>query len=638
VGDKEIACAVENGEGLEARSCVLGEWVKSGVCTISKCDIGFELKDNSCLKVVKVDCNQGDIKSENGDNGTVKNYNCVDNKWKLASTSCQEDGALLVDNMCYSVNNMLGALCNSSAPPAEFCEAKPISSGMTATASSSETGNPASEAVDNNHNLDSRWSANGKGQWLQIDLGKSHVLSSIEIVFLKANERQTEFSLEVSENGSDFKNVIPSVKSSGKHLAYQSFSFDSVAARYIRYIGNGNSSNDWNSLIEVKFNQPGLDNGEVEPPKEEPAPEPKDDPVVEKGDYVIVFQNDFEHRPFGTYTADEFVEEFKTDHGSRIDKIDIDGSNENRYLRLDYPHYPKTVSSYRSLNVINGEFVYNKKYPIGLVGTGAYAGGAGFEIPLGAEYDELYFSMKVYFPNDWDGVWGGKLPGLCGGSNPSGGASTDRIKTLRSRFGSDYQGLLDWLDNGQWVSGSYKDPGDKTTDGFSSRFMFTNDMKPFIYLYHYINFQKLESPYLDNGKEKKVYGPAQRPDESISRGRWVTLTQRIVMNSELGSYDGVVEFWFDNERVFKRENVEFRHGSYKNFAIDKLCFSTFYGGSGIEYAPKKDEMILYDDLVVYYIKDGVEAPRGNELTPGEKMVIPPPFGINNTPAPLPEHQ
>src|SRR5262249_51963153 len=52
------------------------------------------------------------------------------------------------------------------ATGAQAQEITPGASGVTASAND---GNVPSNAVDNN--LDTRWSANGDGQWLQLDLG-----------------------------------------------------------------------------------------------------------------------------------------------------------------------------------------------------------------------------------------------------------------------------------------------------------------------------------------------------------------------------------------------------------------------------------------------------------------------------------
>ena len=115
--------------------------------------------------------------------------------------------------------------------------------------SSSDDGNVAANVLDND--LTTRWSANGSGEWLQIDMGSTQSLSGAEIAFYNGDQRSALFDLQVSNNGSSWTTVLSNASSSGSTTATELFAFNTVQARYIRYVGNGNSTNTWNSVTSV---------------------------------------------------------------------------------------------------------------------------------------------------------------------------------------------------------------------------------------------------------------------------------------------------------------------------------------------------------------------------------------------------
>jgi len=109
--------------------------------------------------------------------------------------------------------------------------------------------------VDNN--LGTRWSASGNGQWLQLNLGSVKPVGYVKVGFYKGNERTSSFDIMVSTNGSVWTNVrtTGSFTSSGSTTAEQTFDFTDVNAQYVRYVGKGNSVNDWNSVGEISVFQ-----------------------------------------------------------------------------------------------------------------------------------------------------------------------------------------------------------------------------------------------------------------------------------------------------------------------------------------------------------------------------------------------
>jgi hypothetical protein len=123
------------------------------------------------------------------------------------------------------------------------------SAGSVGASASSDDGNVASNVLDND--LDTRWSANGSGEWLQLDLGRVQQVGSVNIAFYKGDQRTSSFDIQVSTDGSDWDTLISGATSSGFGTSLESFTVSETDARYVRYVGYGNSANDWNSLTEM---------------------------------------------------------------------------------------------------------------------------------------------------------------------------------------------------------------------------------------------------------------------------------------------------------------------------------------------------------------------------------------------------
>jgi hypothetical protein len=117
-------------------------------------------------------------------------------------------------------------------------------------ASGSATGYPSSYVIDNN--LQTRWSNNGKGSWIQLDLGSSKNICSVNIAWFKGNERQSNFVISTSKDGTTFTKVLEK-KSNGTTLNLEEYVLPNPNARYIKIIVNGNTQNDYASITETKI-------------------------------------------------------------------------------------------------------------------------------------------------------------------------------------------------------------------------------------------------------------------------------------------------------------------------------------------------------------------------------------------------
>jgi len=186
-------------------------------------------------------------------------------------------------------------------------------------------------------------------------------------------------------------------------------------------------------------------------------------------------------------------------------------------------------------------------YPKGVVGP--KNGGIQFDKPI-EESEEYYLDYYLKFDDNFEFVHGGKLPGLtCGGEKFTGGIHPN---------------------NGE---------------GWSARYMWVEEGEIIVYFYH-----------MDM---KNKWGDAVRLNTKFKPGQWYRITQYIKVNSE-DNFDGKMYVWIDGKRILENENVRYRIAPLGE--INSFYFSTFFGGNTYDWAPKKDEAIFFDDIIVSKIK------------------------------------
>lgn len=188
-------------------------------------------------------------------------------------------------------------------------------------------------------------------------------------------------------------------------------------------------------------------------------------------------------------------------------------------------------------------------YPHGGVGPGQTGGQWLAALPPRNTYELEY---RLRFGPDFDWRKGGKLPGLAGGTVPTGG-----------KF----------------------DP-----DGFSARYMWRGDGRLVVYLY----WAGQASAARERGRQ---YGVDLDCGVTMERGRDYRLRQRVTLNTP-GRADGGLEVWVDGRPVLKRTDLLFRDTPAKAWQIDRFLFSTFHGGNDPTWAPAHDCTIEFDDIAV----------------------------------------
>ena len=206
---------------------------------------------------------------------------------------------------------------------------------------------------------------------------------------------------------------------------------------------------------------------------------------------------------------------------------------------------------------INLELVPNEKfgnvlrvhYPKGSSSSsfareGNPLGGAEFKakFPDSAKLESIYFSYWIFFDQGFQFVKGGKLPGVCGGSCPSGGAVVT--------------GEGGWSMRYMWRPGG---AGEE---------------------YGYI------LPDTHNYGTELGLG-----SWTFTTGEWHHLAEEIILNAP-GRADGVLRVWFDRAPTatptFEATNLTYRNDTTP---VSALFFSTFFGGHDASWASPKDTYV-----------------------------------------------
>jgi hypothetical protein len=234
----------------------------------------------------------------------------------------------------------------------------------------------------------------------------------------------------------------------------------------------------------------------------------------------VLLRVDFEKDPLGAYTQNQLAADW--------------GSVEGRGQGLDEGRATIVATDHgKSLRVL---------YPRGSVGPSE--GGAQFMVKLPRGYDELYCSYRVRFAAGFGFVKGGKLPGLVGGSHPTGGRPAD--------------------------------------DGFSARMMWRAGGAAVQYLYH--------------PRQTSTYGVDLPYDDArFQPGVWHRVEHRIVMGTP-GRGDGVIQGWFDGRLALDKRDALLRLDGAQH--ADAFYFSTFFGGNDPSWAATRDETVDFDDFVI----------------------------------------
>lgn len=253
---------------------------------------------------------------------------------------------------------------------------------------------------------------------------------------------------------------------------------------------------------------------------------------------TVVFTCDFNNESVGTYSASQLKAAWGTikwSNGVDEGRVSIVDESGNKVLAVAYPK----------------------------AGVGPGEGGAQWEMDLVTLYDTLWATYKIKFPETFTFVRGGKLPGIGGGTTPTGGEDCTGEDGFSAR--------LMW----RWKN---------TADGEQGAMC--------QYVYH------MDKP---STYGEDLYWAYPNYGWSSSRryfvpGQWHEVKTRVIMNTP-GQFDGRITSWLDGDLALD-SLLRFRAEGVTHFANDKFLFSTFFGGSDSTWAPVKDEVVYFDDFVL----------------------------------------
>jgi hypothetical protein len=167
----------------------------------------------------------------------------------------------------YTYNASTGAVAASGGgtvtpPPPANVELKIV----RATASSSEEGNGPENVLDNNE--ETRWSAQGLGQKLNLDLGGTQEINSVDITWFKGNERSSKADIQIDGT------KVASVQGDGTNPKTMTPIMPPRKGNMVTIVGQGNSQNDWNSITTAKLMGRQLTQPSTPTEPTAPTPEP----------------------------------------------------------------------------------------------------------------------------------------------------------------------------------------------------------------------------------------------------------------------------------------------------------------------------------------------------------------------------
>ncbi|MCK8524396.1 T9SS type A sorting domain-containing protein [Aquimarina sp. D1M17] len=257
----------------------------------------------------------------------------------------------------------------------------------------------------------------------------------------------------------------------------------------------------------------------------------------------IVYHNNFDQLPVGQYNE----EEIEAALGVNFCK----GADEGRVFISEFQERGN---------------VLKVKYPKGKVKTND----SGMHTKLFWNhydtFEELYFSYRVYIPEDFEFRAGAKLPGLSY-------QTSDRNMSLRLMWRND--GLLEFYNHFETRP---------TWDGWTAS----------------VNWSLLD-PYDEPG------GP--QPDQvKLKKGAWNHIEVYHKLNTP-GQNNGIMRGWLNGELAIDiTDNGDYRQSGQDDIRLNSIYLSTFFGGSSDAFKPTRDQYAYFDDFIVSKSRIGYNGP------------------------------
>ncbi|MFK7800034.1 MAG: polysaccharide lyase family 7 protein [Anaerolineae bacterium] len=163
------------------------------------------------------------------------------------------DEVMLISEATSTIEIAPTSEATATPAPTEAPACTPTMANLMAYDEGLNDGHGPDLAVDGDYaDVESRWSADGEGRWIILDIGGPGTVTELATAWYKGDERTAFFDVDVSLDGVDWTTVSNWARSQGD-AELSSISLGDVNARYVRIVGRGNSSNTWNSLLEAQI-------------------------------------------------------------------------------------------------------------------------------------------------------------------------------------------------------------------------------------------------------------------------------------------------------------------------------------------------------------------------------------------------
>ena len=187
------------------------------------------------------------------------------------------------------------------------------------------------------------------------------------------------------------------------------------------------------------------------------------------------------------------------------------------------------------------------------------------------------------------------VPNSKGSQTVSAGAylsSTDTYRLTQSIYlepGFDWGGKNEGGKLGFGFGGGTAPTGGKLqTDGFTARFMWrgNKDGTAHITIYSYAADRKQSLPY---GDDHPLAG------FNVPIGEWFDLAMEVTANSTTSRSDGSLRAWANGVQLLEMDGIQWQASGDKP-AVQRLIYTTFYGGNDSSWSPDKTTYIRFTDV------------------------------------------
>ena len=146
--------------------------------------------------------------------------------------------------------------------------------------------------------------------------------------------------------------------------------------------------------------------------------------------------------------------------------------------------------------------------------------------------------------------------------------------------------------------GSAPTGGKLQTDGFTVRFMWrgNNDGTAYMTIYSYAADRNQRLPY---GDDHPLVG------FNVPIGEWFDLAMEVTVNTSTSKSDGSLRAWANGSQLLALDGIQWQASGNKP-AIQRLMYTTFYGGNDSSWSPDKTTYIRFADVCWSPVLDNFE--------------------------------